>query len=285
MGANMTLNLLKNGKKVVVFDLSADATKDLVAKGATNASSVAELAQQCDKVITMLPTPKIVKEIYTGPDGIIKNSKAGSILMDSSTVGPETPIEIQKVAKASGLTFIDTPVTGAVPAAAAGTLTFLVGGDKSEYEAVKDTLLAMGKNVVHCGPIGQGQVAKICNNMCLAINMIATAETLNLAKRLGLDPKLMTDILNISSGRSWSSEIYNPVPGVMPNVPSSNGYKGGFQTQLISKDLSLVQQSATSVGAPLPLGSLAYQIYLTMLSNGYHGKDFSSVFQFLEEKK
>lgn len=147
---------------------------------------------------------------------------------------------------------------------------------------MKGLLLAMGKNVVHCGPTGSGQAAKICNNMALAINMISTAETLNLAKKLGIDPKLMTHILNISSGRSWCSELYNPVPGVMDNVPANVHYQGGFQVQLIAKDLSLVQQSATDLKVPLPLGSLAYQTYLTMLNNGYFGKDFSSIYQFLE---
>jgi 3-hydroxyisobutyrate dehydrogenase len=282
MGGNMVANLLKNGHKVVVYDKSQDAVNDAASKGATVAASVTQLAQQSDRIITMLPTPKIVKEIFSGPDGIIENSKPGSILLDCSTVGPETPIELVKAAKAKGVTFVDAPVTGAVPAARAGTLTFLVGGSDSEFEAVKDLLLGMGKNVVHCGPTGSGQAAKICNNMCLAINMISTAETLNLAKKLGIDPKLMTKILNISSGRSWCSEIYNPVPGVMEDVPCNVGYKGGFQVQLISKDLSLVQQSATEHKVPLPLGSLAYQTYLTMLNNGYYGKDFSSVYEFLK---
>ena len=284
MGSNMVANLLKNGHKVTVFDTSKDATVDVVKQGATLASSVAEVASNTDKLFTMLPTPAIVKDTYVRPDGIIANSKPGSVLMDSSTIGPETPREIVEVAKAKGVTFIDTPVTGAVPAARAGALTFLVGGTEQEYELVKPILLAMGKNVVHCGPIGAGQAAKICNNMCLAINMISTAETLQLGKRLGIDPKLMTKILNISSGRSWCSEIYNPVPGVMENVPSNNDYSGGFQVQLISKDLSLAQHSATDVKSPLALGGLAYQIYLTMLNNGYHGKDFSSVYKFLEQK-
>lgn len=256
----------------------------MVSKGATAATSVAALASQVDRVITMLPTPRIVMETFSGPDGIIENAKKGSILLDSSTVGPETPKALVKLARAKNLRFVDAPVSGAVPAAKAGSLTFLVGGETEEYEAVKELLLAMGKNVVHCGPTGMGQVAKICNNMCLAINMISTAETLGLAKRLGLDPKLMTGILNISSGRSWCSEIYNPAPGVQENAPSNNQYQGGFQVQLISKDLGLVQQSATVVNAPLPMGSLAYQLYLTMLNNGYHGKDFSSVYEFLEKK-
>lgn len=206
MGANMVANLAKNGHKVTVYDLSKQAT-DAVAKheGVSVAGSVAQVAQQCDNVITMLPTPAIVKETFLSSSGIFANCKPGSVLMDSSTVGPETPIELVKVAKEKRVTFLDTPVTGAVPAARAGTLTFLVGGTAEECDRVKPLLLAMGKNVVLCGPTGAGQVAKICNNMCLAINMISTAETLQLGKRLGIDPKLMTHILNISSGRSWCS--------------------------------------------------------------------------------
>ncbi|KAI1290414.1 3-hydroxyisobutyrate dehydrogenase, mitochondrial [Halotydeus destructor] len=284
MGNYMVANLLKSGNKVVVYDQAKAAMADVIKNGAVAANSVADLAKQCDKIFTMLPTPDIVSKVYSSPDGIIANSKSGTILMDSSTVGPETPRQLVKLAEAKGLIFLDTPVSGAVPAARAGTLTFLVGGTADQCESVKATLLGMGKNVVHCGPIGAGQVAKICNNMCLAINMISTCETLQLAKRLGLDPKLMTQVLNISSGRSWCSEIYNPVPDVMENVPANTGYKGGFQVQLISKDLSLAQQSATGVKAPLALGAAAYQTYLTMLNNGYFGKDFSAVYEYLEKK-
>ena len=197
----------------------------------------------------------------------------------------ETPKELAPEAKALGLTFIDAPVTGAVPAARAGTLTFLVGGSEDEYFKVKDLLSGMGKNIVHCGETGSGQAAKICNNMCLAINMISTAETLNLAVRLGLSPKLMNDILNISSGRSWCTEIYCPAPGVMQNVPANEDYNFGFQVELISKDLGLAQHSATQVKQPLPLGSQAYQVYLTMLNRGWPRKDFSSVFKYLQDSQ
>lgn len=285
MGSNMVANLLKNGHKVVAFDLNPDAVRAATANGATAASSVAALAQQSDKVITMLPTPDIVKQTYRGANGIIANSKKGSILIDSSTVGPDTPRELAPEAQAKGLTFVDAPVTGAVPAARAGTLTFLVGGTEAECASVRDVLLAMGKHVVHCGPTGAGQAAKICNNMCLAINMISTAETLGLAQRLGLSPKLMTDILNISSGRSWCSEIYNPAPNVAENVPSNNDYEGGFMVELLAKDLALVQHSASQVKAPLPLGGQALQVYMTMSNNGMGRKDFSSVYKFLLKKE
>ena len=280
----MSSNLLKNGHKVVVYDSNPEAMRSLVSAGAAAASSVADLASQSDRVITMLPTPDIVKAVYRGSDGVFANAKKGSILIDSSTVGPEPPQELAPEAKSKGLTFIDAPVTGAVPAARDGTLTFLVGGTESEAASIKELLLSMGKNVVHCGPTGSGQIAKICNNMCLAITMIGTAETLALARRLGLDPRLMTHILNISSGRSWSSEVYNPAPGIMDKVPSSNDYKPGFSVELLAKDLGLAQTAATRVKAPLPLGGPSHQVYLTMQANGWSKKDFSSVYKFLEEK-
>ena len=284
MGSNMVANLLKNGRKVVAFDVNPEALQSVAKQGATSGSSVADVARQSDHLITMLPTPDIVKQTYRGPDGIVANSKKGSILIDSSTVGPDTPRELAPEAQAAGLTFVDAPVTGAVPAARAGTLTFLVGGTEAECAAVRDVLLAMGKHVVHCGATGTGQVAKVCNNMCLAINMISTAETLALAQRLGLSPELMTSILNISSGRSWCSEIYNPVPNVADNVPSNNNYEGGFMVDLLAKDLTLAQHSASQVKAPLPLGGQALQVYTTMSTNGMGRKDFSSVFQFLKRK-
>ena len=283
MGSNMVANLLKNGHKVVAFDVNSEALRAATANGATAATSVADVASQSDSVITMLPTPAIVKETFRGKNGIFANSKKGSILIDSSTVGPETPQELAPEAQALGLTFVDAPVTGAVPAARAGTLTFLVGGTEAECASVKQLLLGMGKHVVHCGPTGAGQAAKICNNMCLAINMISTAETLALAERLGLSAKLMNDILNISSGRSWCTEIYCPAPDIVANAPSNNDYEGGFMVDLITKDLTLAQHSASQVKAPLPLGGQALQVYTTLGAKGLGRKDFSSVFKFLRK--
>jgi len=284
MGANMVSNLLKKGNKVVVYDINKDAVKAAESAGATSTSSVAELSAGVDAVITMLPTPDIVKDTFRGPKGIIANSKKGTILIDSSTVGPDAPKELAPEAQAKGLTFVDAPVTGAVPAAKAGTLTFLVGGTEEECKKVKDLLLCMGKHVVHCGPTGMGQVAKVCNNMALAINMISTAEALMLGKRLGLNPKLMNDILNISSGRSWCTEIYCPAPNVLETAPSNNDYEGGFMVDLIAKDLGLATQCGTNVKSPLALGSQAQQIYLTMSHQGMGRKDFSSIYKYLEGK-
>ncbi|KQL08830.1 hypothetical protein AAES_32814 [Amazona aestiva] len=172
-----------------------------------------------------------------------------------------------------------------VGAARAGNLTFMVGGVEQEFDAAKELLTCMGSNVVYCGAVGTGQAAKICNNMLLAISMIGTAEAMNLGIRLGLDPKLLAKILNMSSGRCWSSDTYNPVPGVMEGVPSANNYQGGFGTTLMAKDLGLAQISATNTMTPVPLGSQAHQIYRMMCAKGYALKDFSAVFQFLREEE
>ncbi|KAB0375469.1 hypothetical protein FD755_012112, partial [Muntiacus reevesi] len=172
-----------------------------------------------------------------------------------------------------------------VGAARSGNLTFMVGGVEEEFAAAQELLGCMGSNVVYCGAVGTGQAAKICNNLLLAISMIGTAEAMNLGIRLGLDPKLLAKILNMSSGRCWSSDTYNPVPGVMDGVPSANNYQGGFGTTLMAKDLGLAQDSATSTKTPILLGSQAHQIYRMMCAKGYSKKDFSSVFQFLREEE
>jgi 3-hydroxyisobutyrate dehydrogenase len=166
-----------------------------------------------------------------------------------------------------------------------GILSFLVGGASENYARATPILECMGENIIHCGDHGNGQAAKVCNNMLLAIGMIGTSEALQLGIRLGLDPKVISTVINSASGRCWSSEIYNPCPGVMEGVPSSNDYLGGFGTALMTKDLALAQTVANASGTVTPLGSLALQIYRLMTQSGYSGKDFSSVFKFLEEKQ
>ncbi|XP_016143011.1 3-hydroxyisobutyrate dehydrogenase, mitochondrial-like [Sinocyclocheilus grahami] len=211
--------------------------------------------------------------------------KKGSLLIDSSTIDPGVSKEMAVATEKLGAVFMDAPVSGGVGAATSGKLTFMVGGLEVEFNAAKELLSCMGANVVYCGQVGTGQAAKICNNMLLAIGMIGTAETMNLGIRLGLDPKLLATILNMSSGRCWSSDTYNPVPGVMEGVPSANNYQGGFGTTLMAKDLGLAQNTATNTKTPVPLGSLAHQIYRMMCARGYASKDFSSVFQFLREEE
>lgn len=248
-------------------------------------SSPADVAEKADRIITMLPTSINAIEAYSGANGILKKVKKGSLLIDSSTIDPMVSKELAKEVEKMGAVFMDAPVSGGVGAARSGNLTFMVGGVEEEFAAAQELLGCMGSNVVYCGAVGTGQAAKICNNLLLAISMIGTAEAMNLGIRLGLDPKLLAKILNMSSGRCWSSDTYNPVPGVMDGVPSANNYQGGFGTTLMAKDLGLSQDSATSTKSPILLGSQAHQIYRMMCAKGYSKKDFSSVFQFLREEE
>ncbi|XP_076977187.1 3-hydroxyisobutyrate dehydrogenase, mitochondrial isoform X5 [Tamandua tetradactyla] len=248
-------------------------------------SSPADVAEKADRIITMLPTSINAIEVYSGVNGILKKVKKGSLLIDSSTIDPTVSKELAKEVEKMGAVFMDAPVSGGVGAARSGNLTFMVGGIEEEFAAAQQLLGCMGSNVLYCGGVGTGQAAKICNNMLLAISMIGTAEAMNLGIRLGLDPKLLAKILNMSSGRCWSSDTYNPVPGVMDGVPSANNYQGGFGTTLMAKDLGLAQDSATNTKSPIFLGSLAHQIYRIMCAKGYSKKDFSSVFQFLREEE
>jgi 3-hydroxyisobutyrate dehydrogenase len=285
MGNPMCRNLLKHGHKLKVYDVVADLAKKLEKEGCEVASSAADAARGVDVVITMLPSSPHVRSVYLSEYGILKGAKAGTPLIDSSTIDPLTARDVAMEAKAKGCPMIDAPVSGGVGGAEAGTLTFMVGGDAADYEAAKPVLQGMGKNIVHCGGIGNGQVAKICNNMMLAIEMIATSEGMTLAAKLGMDPKVFAAIVNTSSGRCWSSDTYNPYPGVLENVPASRGYTGGFGADLMLKDLTLVTDAAKNSKQPVMLGALAQQIYQKHSVDGHGAKDFSSVIlQYMKEK-
>ncbi|HEX4782091.1 MAG TPA: 3-hydroxyisobutyrate dehydrogenase [Usitatibacter sp.] len=285
MGNPMCRNLLKHGHKLKVYDVVSDLARKLEKEGCELASSAADCARGVDVVITMLPSSPHVRSVYLSEYGILKGAKAGTPLIDSSTIDPLTARDVAMEAKARGCPMIDAPVSGGVGGAEAGTLTFMVGGEAADYEAAKPVLQAMGKNIVHCGGIGNGQVAKICNNMMLAIEMIATSEGMTLAAKLGMDPKVFAAIVNTSSGRCWSSDTYNPYPGVLENVPASRAYSGGFGVDLMLKDLTLVTDAAKNAKQPVLLGALAQQVYQKHSVDGHGAKDFSSVIlQYMKEK-
>jgi len=281
----MAENLMKNGHSLVVHDVNAAAVERAVAAGASAAATPAELAAQVETVVTMLPNSTHVLEVYAGTAGLLSTVSRGALMLDSSTIAPDVSRQLAAKAEKAGARFLDCPVSGGVNASKAGSLTFMVGGAEADMAAARAVLGCMGGNIVHCGAAGSGQAAKICNNMLLAVTMIGVSETMNLGVRLGLEPALLASILNSSSGRCWASDTYNPVPGVMPTVPSSNGYQGGFGTALMTKDLGLAQEAATSSQTPTPLGSLAHQIYRILTTSGYAEKDFSSVYQFLKEQE
>ncbi|PNF24237.1 3-hydroxyisobutyrate dehydrogenase, mitochondrial [Cryptotermes secundus] len=286
MGGPMARNVLDKGHNLVVYDVHQEAMEVLKEHGATVSQSPKDVAAQADHIITMLPNNACVLEAYQGENGIFKSVKKGTVLIDSSTVDPDVSKTVAAAAEAQGTVFLDAPVSGGVNAARLGQLTFLVGGPTEVFPAAQKLLFTMGVRAVHCGPVGSGQAAKICNNMLLGISMIGTAEAFNLGIRLGLDPKVMLETVNSSSGRCWSSEVYCPVPGTMDNVPSSNDYKGGFGTKLMVKDLGLAQEAATRTATPTPLGSLAHKLYRTMINTEFADKDFSSVYQyFLKQER
>lgn len=262
--------------------MSAAAVKELESKGASSAASAAAAATGADVVITMLPSSPHVREVLDGSGGVFNAVKAGTLLVDCSTIDPNVTKALAKVAEGKKLRMVDAPVSGGVGGAEKGTLTFMVGaGASADFEAVKPVLGHMGKNIVHCGGAGSGQVAKICNNMILGITMNAVSEAMNLGVRLGADPKTLAQIVNTSTGRCWSSDTYNPVPGIMPDVPSSRGYTGGFGSALMLKDLGLALEAGKAVGAPLPTASAAAATYQMMLAHGLAAKDFSAVYAFL----
>ncbi|MFZ5757486.1 MAG: 3-hydroxyisobutyrate dehydrogenase [Pseudomonadota bacterium] len=279
MGGPMALNLVKAGYGVRVYDPVPAAVQQAQAGGCTACTSAREAVQGAQVVITMLPTTQSMLDLYTGAGDLLSAAAPGTLLIDSSTVAPEAPRRVAEAARAKQLAFMDAPVSGGVAGAAAGTLTFICGGDAAAVERARPFLLAMGKNVFHAGAEGAGQVAKICNNMLLAIHMIGTAEALQLGVDNGLDPKTLSEIMLKSSGRNWSLELYNPYPGVMENVPAARNYGGGFKTRLMNKDLMLAMDAAQASGSTTPLGALARNLYALHDRNGAADLDFSSIQQ------
>lgn len=283
MGGPMALNLCKAGYRLTVFDVMPDAVKKLTDAGASAAADIAATVKDADIVITMLPGNDHVKKVYL-ESGVLAHAKAGALLIDSSTINADVARDVAAAAAQKGFRMIDAPVSGGTAGAAAGTLTFIVGGADADLEAARPLLEKMGKNIFHAGASGAGQMAKICNNMLLAVLMIGTSEALSLGARGGLDPKVLSEIMSKSSGRNWALEVYNPMPGVMDNVPASRGYTGGFGTDLMLKDLGLAMEIAQSAGAQTPLGTHARDLYKAHSDAGHGKLDFSSILKLIEDQ-
>jgi len=228
-----------------------------------------------------VPATKDVEQLLEGADGIFKNAKKGTYIVDTSTISPLASKEFAAEAKKKDLIFVDSPMSGGITGAQAGTLTFMVGCEKDHFEAVKHVLLGMGKNVFHCGGPGTGEIAKVCNNLILGINMIATAEGLSLGEKLGIDPKVLSSIISVSTGRSWCVDTYNPRPGVLENVPASRDYNGGFQVSLIRKDLSIALEAAEQAEAKIKFGEHAIGYYRDIEKKGFGKKDFGFVYRYI----
>lgn len=279
MGSPMALNLVKAGHSLAVFDLVADAAAKLGDAGARVASSASDAVRDCDVIISMLPASKHVESLYLGDDGLLQHIAEGALVIECSTIAPQSAIKVSQAAHEKGIRMLDAPVSGGTAGAAAGTLTFIVGGSADDLRQARPILENMGKNIFHAGDAGAGQVAKICNNMLLGILMAGTAEALALGAANGLDPHVLSDIISKSSGRNWATELYNPWPGVMPNAPASHNYAGGFGVDLMLKDLGLAAESAMAVKASTPLGELARNLYALHSGQGKGQLDFSSILE------
>lgn len=284
MGGPMAQNILKAGHELSVFDLSSVAMQTLTDAGARAASSAKDCVQDAEVVITMLPASRHVEGLYLGEEGLLSALAAGTLVIECSTIAPESARKVANAAKDAGVRMIDAPVSGGTGGAVAGTLTFIVGGDAADLESARPFLEKMGRNIFHAGDSGAGQVAKICNNMLLGILMAGTSEALALGVANGLDPKTLSDIIAKSSGRNWATELYNPWPGVMPDVPASREYAGGFGVDLMLKDLGLAAEAALHTGASTPLGELARNLYSLHSAGGSGGLDFSSIVRLYERK-
>ena len=277
MGSGMCANLIKAGFDVKAFDLNAAAVETAVSQGGSAAATVAEAVSDVDVVVSMLPAGKHVHQVYFGDDGVAANARPGTLFLDCSTIAVEEARDAARKAADAGFAYMDAPVSGGVAAAEAGTLTFMVGGPDEGFARAKPILEKMGKNVFHAGGAGNGQVAKIANNMLLGISMIGTCEAFNLAEKLGLDAQTFFDISSTASGQCWSMTSYGPSPGPVPAAPSNREYQPGFAVAMMLKDLKLALTSAEGAGADIPLGRHAEDIYAKLDEDGHAGLDFSGV--------
>ena len=282
MGGPMVQNLIKAGHDLVVFDLSADAIKKATDAGAASATNAADVARGAEIVVTMLPAGSHVSSVYLGDQGLLAVAAKGTVFIDSSTIDVETARAVVSEAEQAGMKMVDAPVSGGVGGAEAGTLTFMVGGEKAAFEAAKPYLDIMGKNVFHAGGAGNGQVAKVCNNMLLGISMIGVAEAFVLAEKLGLDGQTLFDISSTASGQCWSMTSYCPVPGPVPSSPANRDYEPGFTAGMMLKDLRLAQTAAQGVKAATPLGAQAAALYSLMEAGGHDQVDFSGIIKLLK---
>jgi 3-hydroxyisobutyrate dehydrogenase len=276
MGGPMAANLVKAGHKVVGFDLVKTSLDQAKADGAIIADSAATAVMGADVVITMLPAGKHVVSVWSD---IIPSVTKGALIIDCSTIDVESSRQAHGLASKASVLSVDAPVSGGTGGAKGGTLTFMAGGDAKAFAAAKPVLEAMGKKIVHCGDAGAGQAAKICNNMILGISMIAVGEAFALAEKLGLSHQALFDVSSTSSGQCWALTSYCPVPGPVPASPANNGYKPGFASALMVKDLTLAQDAANAAGAATPLGKHAQEIYKAFDAAGNGGVDFSGIIQ------
>jgi 3-hydroxyisobutyrate dehydrogenase len=276
MGGPMAANLVKAGHKVIAFDLMEASRNQARADGAAIADSAASSVRGADVVITMLPAGKHVLAVW---NEVVPSMAKGALIVDCSTIDVESAKQAHALAAKHGVSSVDAPVSGGTGGAKGATLTFMCGGETKAFATAKPVLKKMGKKIVHCGSAGAGQAAKICNNMILAVSMIAVSEAFALAEKLGLSHRALFDVASTSSGQCWALTNYCPVPGLVPTSPANNDYKPGFASTLMVKDLTLAQDAAKAAGAATPLGKHAQEIYKAFDAAGNGGVDFSGIIQ------
>ena len=277
MGEPMAANLVKAGFDVIGFDLIEEAKKKAEQNGIQIAEDAVSASENVDVLISMLPASEHVESLYLGEEGLLSKLDKTVLIIDCSTIAPDSAIKVANQAKDLELSMIDAPVSGGVVGAQESKLTFIVGGAENNVERARPLLEKMGSNIFHAGSNGAGQVAKVCNNMLLAIHMCGTAEAIALGVKNGLDASVLSEIMRKSSGGNWSLEVYNPYPGVMSSAPASRNYEGGFLNKLMAKDLGLAKEASESTNSETPMGDLARKLYQDLINQGYEDLDFSSI--------
>jgi 3-hydroxyisobutyrate dehydrogenase len=281
MGLPMAVNLIKAGHQVEGVDVNPASIAKLKEAGGAASEFAPVAAARADAVVTMLPAGQHVRDVYLGPNGIIAAANPGTLLIDCSTIDVDTSRAVSAEAEAKGLFMVDAPVSGGVGGATAGTLTFMVGGTAQAYQRAEPILQKMGKTIVHAGGAGNGQAAKICNNMILGISMIAVSEAFVMAENLGLDHQKLFDISSKSSGQCWALTTYCPVPGPVPTSPANRDYEPGFTAAMMLKDLRLAKEAARAIGVKAEMGAEAEKLYSSYADSGEAGRDFSGIVRFI----
>jgi len=281
MGRPMLANLVKKGHAVSAYDVAEAALDGAVRAGAARAASAAAAVRDAELVITILPSSSHAEAVYLGAGGVLESVARGRLCVDMSTIDPSVSRRIAEAATARGARFLDAPVSGGVPRAEDGTLAIMVGGDARDFEEARPVLAAMGANIIHVGPVGSGEVAKLCNNLIAGVAAVAVSEAFRIAEGFGVDPKVLTDVISKSSGNTWVMEHMHPVPGLVGKAPSSRDYAPGFTTDLMAKDLGLAVNAARELRVPVVVAPAAQQALRLASSHGFGRKDFSSVYMFL----
>jgi len=282
MGLPMAMNLVKKAFRLTAFDVNPEAVKAAAAAGMEPAASAAEAVATADLVITMLPSSPHVESVYTGDGGVVAAARKGTLCVDMSTIDPAVSRRVAAAARERGVRFIDAPVSGGVPRATDGTLAIMVGGAPEDVEEARPALSAMGANVIHVGPVGSGEVVKLCNNLIAGVAAVAVSEAFRIAEGFGVDPKVVTEVISKSSGHTYLMEHMHPVPGLVARSASTNQYQAGFMTDLMCKDLGLAVDAARALRIPVFTAPAAQQVYRLASSHGLGRKDFTSVYTLLK---